>query len=90
MGQPHSYLLGPEVVDQALRVLNVVAESLPDLKLEINSYLLGGAAIDATGKPLPEETLEACKAADAVLMGMLFDRCLRPLSKWYLTLTCAI
>ena len=63
------------MVDQALRVLNAVAESLPNVKLEINSYLLGGAAIDATGKPLPEETLAACKAADAVLMGMLSDLC---------------
>ena len=59
-----------------MRVLNVVAESLPNVQLEINSYLLGGAAIDATGKPLPEETLAACKAADAVLMGMLSDLCL--------------
>ena len=66
------------MVDQALRVLNAVAESLPNVKLEINSYLLGGAAIDATGKPLPEETLEACKAADAVLMGMLSDLCRLP------------
>ena len=30
---------------------------------------MGGCAIDATGKPLPEETVEACKAADAVLLG---------------------
>jgi 3-isopropylmalate dehydrogenase len=80
VGQSHPWLLGPEVIDQALRVLNIVAESVPKVKLEINSYLLGGAAIDATGKPLPEDTLEACKAADAVLMGMLFDLRLRPLS----------
>jgi len=80
LGQSHPWLLGPEVIDQALRVLSVVEESLPNVKLDIKSYLLGGAAIDATGKPLPEETLEACKAADAVLMGMLSDFRLRPLS----------
>ena len=62
-------------------MLNVVAESLPNVELEINSYLLGGAAIDATGKPLPEETLAACKAADAVLMGMPSD--LRLPSQWF-------
>jgi 3-isopropylmalate dehydrogenase len=68
----HSCPLGPEVVYQALRVLGVIAESLPNVKLEINEYLLGGSAIDETGKPLPEETLAACKVADAVLMGALF------------------
>jgi 3-isopropylmalate dehydrogenase len=54
-----------------LNVLQVVSEAVPDLDLDIKSHLFGGAAIDATGQPLPKETLEACKAADAVLMGML-------------------
>ncbi|KAG8779323.1 3-isopropylmalate dehydrogenase [Serendipita sp. 401] len=61
--------IGPEVVNQALAILQIVADSTPDVKLEISSHLFGGSAIDATGKPLPDETLAACKAADAVLMG---------------------
>ena len=56
--------IGPEVAAEALRVL----ESLPlDLEIEIRPF--GGAAIDATGEPLPPATLEACRAATAVLLG---------------------
>jgi 3-isopropylmalate dehydrogenase len=56
--------VGPEVTAAATRVL----ESLP-LDVELEEHLFGGAAIDATGSPLPEETLEACRGADAVLLG---------------------
>ena len=56
--------IGPEVAAEAVRVL----EALP-LDLEISEHAFGGAAIDAFGDPLPAETLEACKAADAVLLG---------------------
>jgi 3-isopropylmalate dehydrogenase len=56
--------IGPEVTAEAVRVL----EALP-LDVEISEYAFGGAAIDAFGDPLPAETLEACKAADAVLLG---------------------
>jgi len=56
--------IGPEVAAEAIRVL----ESLPlDLEIEIRPF--GGAAIDATGEPLPLETLEACRGANAVLLG---------------------
>jgi 3-isopropylmalate dehydrogenase len=65
--------IGPEVVAEAVRVL----EALPvDVELELHPF--GGAAIDETGDPLPEETLAACLAADAVLLGAVgaprFDR----------------
>ncbi len=56
--------IGPEVLAAARRVLGAVA---PDLEYE--EHLLGGAAIDATGTALPEATVDACRAADAVLLG---------------------
>jgi 3-isopropylmalate dehydrogenase len=56
--------IGPEVTAAAARVLR----ELP-LDLELEEHLFGGAAIHATGDPLPPETLAAAQAADAVLMG---------------------
>jgi 3-isopropylmalate dehydrogenase len=56
--------IGPEVVEQALRVLR----ELP-VDAEVVELPFGGAAIDATGEPLPAETLAACRDADAVLLG---------------------
>ena len=56
--------IGPEIVAQAVRVLKIVA---PDVSLA--TALVGGAAYDATGRPLPPETLELCKASDAILLG---------------------
>ncbi len=56
--------IGPEVMAEAVRVL----EALP-VEVEISSHPFGGAAIDATGDPLPPETLAACREADAVLLG---------------------
>jgi 3-isopropylmalate dehydrogenase len=56
--------IGPEVLEAALELLREVA---PDLTYE--EHLIGGAAIDATGTALPEETLEACRRADAVLLA---------------------
>ncbi|MFL5935936.1 MAG: 3-isopropylmalate dehydrogenase [Gaiellaceae bacterium] len=56
--------IGPEVVAEALRVL----EALP-LDVDVETHLFGGAAIDAVGEPLPRETLDACRRADAVLLG---------------------
>jgi 3-isopropylmalate dehydrogenase len=56
--------IGPEVLAAALEVLNEVA---PDLTYE--EHLVGGAAIDATGTALPEDTLAACRRADAVLLA---------------------
>ena len=56
--------IGPEVTAAAVRVL----EALP-LEVELEELLFGGAAIHATGEPLPRRTLDACLAADAVLLG---------------------
>jgi 3-isopropylmalate dehydrogenase len=56
--------IGPEVMREAVRVL----EALP-LEVELEERPFGGAAIAATGDPLPAETLESCRRADAVLLG---------------------
>jgi 3-isopropylmalate dehydrogenase len=56
--------IGPEVLAAALEVLAQVA---PDLTYE--EHLIGGAAIDATGTALPDDTLAACREADAVLLA---------------------
>ncbi|MFQ3586952.1 MAG: 3-isopropylmalate dehydrogenase [Fimbriimonadaceae bacterium] len=56
--------IGPEVMSEAVSVLGAVR---PDL--EIVEAPVGGAAIDETGEPLPEQTLELCRRADAVLLG---------------------
>jgi 3-isopropylmalate dehydrogenase len=60
--------IGPEVVAEAVRALRAV-ERLGGHRFEITEQLVGGAAIDATGSPLPEATAAACQAADAVLLG---------------------
>ncbi len=60
--------IGPEVTAQATRVLEDVAEKL-GFSLEIREALLGGAAFDAVGQPLPEETLALCRDADAIFLG---------------------
>lgn len=61
--------VGTEVAAEALKVLKAVSEARPDVQFDFQQHLIGGAAIDATGSPLPDETLEAAKAADAVLLG---------------------
>ncbi len=60
--------IGPEIVEQAVKVLDKVAKKFGHTVSYTNA-LIGGAAIDATGGPLPDETVAACKAADAVLLG---------------------
>lgn len=60
--------IGPEVTDQALRVLHAVAESF-GFAFTVEEHLMGGAAIDATGSPFPDTTRAACLKADAVLLG---------------------
>lgn len=60
--------IGPEIVAQARRVLDLVNEQ-DNLGLELSEALVGGSAIDADGVPLPEATLAAAKAADAILLG---------------------
>ncbi len=72
--------IGPEIVAQAVKVLNAL-----ELPLEMESALVGGAAFEAHGHPLPEATLKLAKEADAVLFGAVgdwkydtLDRPLRP------------
>lgn len=60
--------IGPEIVSQALKVLNQVAEKYNHI-FHYEEVSAGGCAIDATGKCLPEETIEKCKASDSVLLG---------------------
>ena len=60
--------IGPEVVEQALRVLDKIGEKY-NHTFEYTKVLAGGAAIDATGKCLPQETIDICKDSDAVLLG---------------------
>ncbi len=60
--------VGPEVTDAAQAVLTVIGDFF-EHKFRFHEHLIGGAAIDATGDPLPPETVSACLAADAVLLG---------------------
>jgi len=60
--------IGPEIVRVAVRVLQDCAAEFGH-RFEFAEYLFGGCAIDAAGAPLPEETLAACRAADAILLG---------------------
>ncbi len=60
--------IGPEIVGSAVAVLEVIAEKFGH-KFNFTRYLIGGAAIDETGNPLPQETIDGCLAADSVLLG---------------------
>jgi 3-isopropylmalate dehydrogenase len=62
--------VGPEVTEQAVRVLREVA-NIHGHNFHFKEYPAGGAAIRRTGSPLPPATLEACLAADAVLLGAM-------------------
>ena len=60
--------IGPEIVSSAVRILDKVAERFGHTFV-CREGLIGGAAIDAAGTPLPEDTVRAAHAADAVLLG---------------------
>jgi 3-isopropylmalate dehydrogenase len=60
--------IGPEITDQATRVLARVAEVFGH-EFQFQSHLIGGIAIDETGDPLPEPSLAACRQSDAILLG---------------------
>lgn len=60
--------IGPETVNAAVRVLERIAEKY-NHDFRFSEALIGGCAIDATGHPLPEDTVRAALAADAVLLG---------------------
>ncbi|HUU34559.1 MAG TPA: 3-isopropylmalate dehydrogenase, partial [Vicinamibacterales bacterium] len=64
--------IGPEVTRQAMRVLHAVA-AVTGLKVDISEHPVGAAAIGAFGVPLPDATLAACLAADAVFLGAVGD-----------------
>lgn len=60
--------IGPEIVEQALRVLHAL-----DLSLEVHQAAVGGAAYDQHGHPLPDSTLALAKSSHAVLFGAVGD-----------------
>lgn len=60
--------IGPEVVAEAVKVLDCLRADF-GLDAEVEQGIVGGSAVDATGTPLPVETLERAQAADAVLLG---------------------
>jgi len=60
--------IGPEIVDSAVEVLKKIGTKYGH-EFEFTPYLIGGCAIDATGEPLPEETVKGCLASDSVLLG---------------------
>ena len=60
--------IGPEIVDSAVRVLEKIGQTFGHT-FNCTPYLAGGCAIDETGIPLPQETVDGCLAADSVLLG---------------------
>ncbi|NVJ54260.1 MAG: 3-isopropylmalate dehydrogenase [Campylobacteraceae bacterium] len=62
--------IGPEIVDEAIKVLDAVSYSC-GFSLEYKEYLMGGIAIDVTGDPLPEETVTGVLNSDACLFGAI-------------------
>lgn len=60
--------IGPDVTLAAIKVLDTIASKF-NHTFEYQNVLAGGCAIDATGNPLPEESLQICKSSDAVLLG---------------------
>ena len=60
--------IGPEIIAEGVKVLNAVGAKY-DTEFACEESLIGGAAIDAAGEPLPQATLDAAKAADAVLLA---------------------
>lgn len=64
--------IGPEVTQQAIKVLDAIAEKYKHT-FEYTKAAVGSIAIDETGNPLPDETLQICKDADAILFGAIGD-----------------
>lgn len=62
--------VGPEIVTEAIKVLDVVSHKC-GFDLDYKEYLMGGAAIDMTGEPLPQETIGGVLASDAMLFGAI-------------------
>jgi 3-isopropylmalate dehydrogenase len=64
--------IGPEVTQQSIKVLNAVAEQFGH-QFQYEYVLMGACAIDKTGNPLPDETIDICLKSDAVLLGAIGD-----------------
>ena len=62
--------IGPEIMAVTVEVMNQVGSQL-DLKFNFQEALMGGVAIDATGTPLPDDTLATCRQSDAVLLAAI-------------------
>jgi 3-isopropylmalate dehydrogenase len=60
--------IGPEVTREGVKVLRAIGKRF-DHEFSIEEHLIGGAAIDATGSPLPDPTVRACQSSNAVLLG---------------------
>jgi len=60
--------IGPEVVAEGVKILKAIGAKFGH-SFEFTTALAGGIAIDETGNPLPDESITACRAADAVLLG---------------------
>ena len=60
--------IGPEIVEEALKVLNIIQNHFP-IKISYHIADVGGLAIDKHGKALPEKTVKVCETCDAVLFG---------------------
>ncbi len=76
--------IGPEIIDEAIKVLDAVSVAL-NFNLRYEEMLLGGSAIDETGVPLPDDTIQGVKKCDSVLFGAIggpkwdtLERHLRP------------
>nr|AAD00548.2 beta-isopropylmalate dehydrogenase [Scheffersomyces stipitis] len=63
--------VGTEICNEAIKVLEAIEQATPYQKIhfEFKHHLIGGAAIDSTGVPLPDDSLAAAKSSDAVLLG---------------------
>ncbi len=72
--------IGPEITAGAVTVLDAIAKKY-NHKFNYTKVLMGGCAIDATGVPLPDETIDICKKSDAVLMGSIGGN--TTTSPWY-------
>lgn len=61
--------VGPEIIQEAVKVLGVVAELRPDIKIDMEHGLIGGSSLVTHGVPISEQTLESAASSDAVLLG---------------------
>lgn len=80
IGLIHGDGIGPEIVDEAQKVLDAVCEKYGH-KFTYSNLLLGGASIDATGYPLTDDTVAEARTCDAVLMGSIGGN--TATSPWY-------